>query len=142
MADTPTGMLVGRTILVADDEPHLTQIVAFNLRRVGATVVTARDGAEALAAARRMTAAGTRPDLLITDYQMPIMNGSDLCRALHADPATAGVPALMLTARGHKLSPAELGATAVRRLVSKPFSTADLLSQVRDLLQIPKADAA
>ena len=133
---TTTGALAGRTILVADDEPHLTQILAYNLGRAGATVTTARNGAEALAAVRAMAAAGRRPDLLITDYQMPVMNGCDLCRALKDDPATADLPALMLTARGHRLSPAELGATNVRRLMSKPFSSADLLAQVRTLLPV------
>ncbi len=139
---TTGNTLAGRRIVVADDEPHLTQILAFNLGRAGAAVTTARNGAEALAAARRLAAEGARPDLLITDYQMPVMNGCDLCRALKADPATADMPVLMLTARGHKLSPAELGATNVRRLMSKPFSTADLLAQVRDVLHIPTATAA
>ncbi len=132
---TPT--LTGRTIVVVDDEPHLTQILAFNLRRAGATVVTARNGAEALAAVRDGAVAGRRPDLVVTDFQMPVMNGCDLCLALRADPLTADLPALMLTARGHKLSPAELGPTNVRRLMSKPFSTADLLAQIHDLLPEP-----
>ena len=128
------GTLAGRSVMVVDDEPHLTQVLAFNLRRAGAEVTTARDGAEALAAVRQQVTAGRRPDLLITDYQMPVMNGSDLCRALRDDPATAGIPTLMLTARGHKLSPSEMGAVNVRRLMGKPFSTAELLAHVRELL--------
>ena len=146
MATTPPDAsrspLAGRTVLVVDDEPHLTQIVAFNLRRAGATVTTARNGAEALAAVRQMAADGRRPDLLITDLQMPVMNGCELCANLSRDPATADIPTLMLTARGHKLAPAEMGASNIRRLMSKPFSTADLLAQSRDLLAASAATAA
>ncbi len=143
MADNPTGPLSGRSIVVADDEPHLTTIIAFNLRRAGADVTTVRNGAEAIALIRQRTAEGRRPDLLVTDYQMPVMSGFDLCRALHDDPATADMLALMLTARGHKLSPAELGATIVRRLMSKPFSAADLIAQIGELLPpVPAKTAA
>ena len=86
------GTLAGRSVMVVDDEPHLTQVLAFNLRRAGAEVTTARDGAEALAAVRQQVTAGRRPDLLITDYQMPVMNGSDLCRALRERPGDGGDP--------------------------------------------------
>jgi DNA-binding response OmpR family regulator len=121
--------LAGRTLLVVDDEPHLTRVVAFNLRRAGATVLTARDGEPALAVARVC-----RPDLVVTDFQMPGMDGCELARQLRHDPATERVPVLMLTARGHRVSPAELAGTNVRQLMGKPFSAAELLAQVRDLL--------
>ena len=123
------GALSGRAVLVVDDEPHLVAVVAFNLRRAGATVATAGDGAAGLAAARAV-----RPDVVITDYQMPMMDGLTLCRHLRLEPATAGVPVLMLTARGHRLSAADLADTGVRLLMGKPFSTAELLGQVCRLL--------
>jgi two-component system phosphate regulon response regulator PhoB len=144
MADPATaGTLSGRTIVVADDEPHLSTIIAFNLRKAGADVTTVKNGAEALTLIRQRTAAGRRPDVLVTDFQMPVMSGYDLCKALRDDPATADMAALMLTARGHKLSPDDLAATVVRRVMGKPFSAADLIAQLRDLLSAtPPAAAA
>jgi DNA-binding response OmpR family regulator len=65
---------------------------------------------------------------------MPVMNGSDLCRALRDDPATAAMPTLMITARGHNLPPAEMEGNHICRMMGKPFSTAELLAHVRDLL--------
>jgi DNA-binding response OmpR family regulator len=134
MTKSTAGTLAGRTVLVVDDEPHLTQILAFNLRRAGAEVTTARNGAEALVAVRRQLESGRPHDLLITDYQMPLMTGSELCRALRDDPATAGMPTLMLTARGHNLPPADMGSNHICRMMGKPFSTAELLAHVRDLM--------
>ena len=66
---------------------------SLKLRNAGYTVVTARDGQEALELAQ-----ADRPDLLITDYHMPQLSGLELCQKLKQDPATAGIPAIMLTA--------------------------------------------
>jgi CheY-like chemotaxis protein len=78
-----------------------------------------------------------RPDLLITDYQMPVMSGVELCQALHNDAATAGIPILMLTARGFDLSEAERDACGILELMSKPFSPAEVLQKAQDLIAKP-----
>lgn len=118
-----------RTILVADDETHILHVVSLKLRNAGYRVITARDGQEALEMAQQQ-----RPDLLITDYHMPQLNGIELCRRLKQDAATSGIPAIMLTARGYTVEPADTEQSGILRLLSKPFSPRHLLSTVEEVL--------
>lgn len=126
-----------KTVLVADDEAHMTYILSFKLGRCGLRVLTAGDGAEAHAIAR-----AERPDLVITDFQMPRMSGLELSEALWADPGTRDIPVLMLTARGHRITEEDLGRTGIRRVLAKPFSTHELLGLVDKLLKDPSAASA
>ncbi len=114
-----------RTVLIADDEVHLTRIVALGLAKAGAAVVVARNGSELVE-----QAFAARPDLIVTDYQMPVLDGFEACCRLKADPRTADVPIVMLTARGHRLAPADLARTNIRLLLPKPFSIRELLAAV------------
>ncbi|HEY1923046.1 MAG TPA: response regulator, partial [Tepidisphaeraceae bacterium] len=98
-----------QTIIIADDEAFLAQMLSFNIQKGGHEVFIARDGAELCT-----LAAKKRPDLIITDYQMPIMNGLTACMQLKRNAATAEIPILMLTARGHRLSEEELSQTNIR----------------------------
>ena len=123
-------------ILVADDEHHIRTVVAAKLREAGLTVIEARDGEEALRAAQE-----ERPDLVVTDLQMPCMSGLELCLSLKADPRTSAVPALLLTARGYILDPEQMARTNIRRVVGKPFSARSLLATVRELLADPSGAA-
>ena len=123
-----------RTILVADDESHILHVVSLKLRNAGYRVVTARDGAEALEMAQN-----ERPDLLITDYHMPQLNGLELCRRLKQDPKTTGIPAIMLTARGYELEPSDTESSGILRMLSKPFSPRHLLSTVEEVLSQAQA---
>ena len=124
-----------RTILVADDESHILHVVSLKLRNAGYRVLTARDGQEALEMAQQ-----ERPDLLITDYHMPQLNGLELCRRLKQDAKTTGIPAIMLTARGYELEPSDTEQSGILRMLSKPFSPRHLLSTVEEVLaQAPAA---
>ncbi len=118
-----------RTILVADDESHILHVVSLKLKNAGYRVLTARDGQEALEIAQQ-----EKPDLLITDYHMPQLSGLELCRKLKQDPATAHIPAIMLTARGYELEPADTEQSGILRMLSKPFSPRHLLSTVEEVL--------
>src|ERR1700709_2165638 len=91
-----------KKILVADDETHILHVVSLKLRNAGFNVITAADGQEALELAQ-----AEMPDLIITDYHMPQLSGLELCQRLKADPATSGIPAIMLTARGYHLDPTD-----------------------------------
>ena len=82
-------------ILIADDEPNIVISLEFLMKREGHEVLLARDGDEALAAIRR-----ERPDLVLLDVMMPGKSGFDVCQAVRADEALAGVKILMLTAKG------------------------------------------
>ncbi|HSI36805.1 MAG: response regulator [Phycisphaerae bacterium] len=126
-----------KTILVADDETHILAVVSLKLRNAGFTVLTARDGQEALEMAQ-----ANQPDLLITDYHMPQLSGIELCQRLKQDPATAGIPAIMLTARGYQLEPADTEQSGILRMLSKPFSPRQLLTTVNEVLeQYPRVAA-
>jgi CheY-like chemotaxis protein len=118
-----------RTILVADDESHILHVVSLKLKNAGYRVLTARDGQEALEIAQQ-----EKPDLLITDYHMPQLSGIELCRKLKADPATSSIPAIMLTARGYELEPADTEQSGILRMLSKPFSPRHLLATVEEVL--------
>ena len=126
-----------RTILVADDESHILHVVSLKLRNAGYRVLTARDGQEALEIAQQQ-----HPDLLITDYHMPQMNGIELCHKLKQDPATSGIKTIMLTARGYTLEPADMGQSGILRMLSKPFSPRQLLSTVNEVLNLNVTAAA
>ncbi|WP_242392583.1 response regulator [Anaeromyxobacter oryzisoli] len=82
-------------ILVAEDDPAVARLYASFAERRGHAVVCARDGAEALAAA-----AAERPDVILLDVAMPRLDGRDALRSLKHDPATRGIPVLVLSALG------------------------------------------
>src|SRR3712207_1709588 len=84
-------------ILVADDDPDIRDLVAFKLEQAGYDVAAVDDGPAALAAAR-----SAPPDLVVLDVMMPGLSGIDVCRELRADPATRGLPVILLTARAQE----------------------------------------
>src|SRR5690349_3294999 len=123
--------MTDKKILVADDESHILNVVSLKLRNAGFTVVTARDGQEALELAQQ-----EKPDLLITDYHMPQLSGIELCHKLKQDAATSMIPAIMLTARGYSLEPGDTERSGILEMLSKPFSPRQLLSTVEKVLGI------
>jgi len=120
----------GKTILVADDESHILNVVSLKLRNAGYRVLTASDGQEALELAIQ-----EKPDLLITDYHMPMLSGIELCRQLRQNPQTMGIRTIMLTARGYHLEPHDTAENGILRMLSKPFSPRQLLLTVNEVLE-------
>jgi len=118
-----------KKILVADDEVHILHVVSLKLRNGGYQVITAQDGREALELAQV-----EKPDLIITDYQMPFLSGLELCRQLKQIPATAQIPVIMLTARGFSLDNQVMAAAGILTCVNKPFSPREILLMVDDIL--------
>lgn len=118
-----------KKILVCDDEPHILHVVSTKLRNGGYEVVTASDGQEALDSARKL-----KPDLIMTDYQMPYLSGLELCAKLRGDSETASIPVIMLTARGFSLGQEDLKDTNIRKVLPKPFSPREVLASVKELL--------
>src|SRR6185437_3171407 len=80
------------TVLTVDDSPSIRQMIKVTLEPAGHAVVEAGDGAQGLAKAQ-----SSRPDLVITDLNMPTMNGLELIRALRKEPALTGLPIVFLT---------------------------------------------
>jgi CheY-like chemotaxis protein len=120
--------LNGCTVLVADDERYITTIISLKLRQAGAKVLLASDGEEAFD-----VACAHRPDLICSGYQMPIMNGLELAQKLMTAIETSHIPLLMLTSRGHRISPSELMQTNIRALLAKPFSSRELLAKLQEV---------
>lgn len=126
MANVP-----GPVLVVADDEAPIRLVVAEKLRSAGFTIYEAQDGEEALALALKH-----RPVGLITDLQMPYMNGLELAMRLRASDTTSAIPVLLLTARGHILSDEQLARTNIRKVMSKPFGVRELLNFVQTRLLV------
>jgi two-component system phosphate regulon response regulator PhoB len=115
-------------VLIVDDERDLRTLLDFNLRQAGWQTAEASTGAEALARARSMT-----PAVIVLDLNLPDVSGTDVCRVLKADPQTAGIPVLMLTARGaegDRILGLELGADDY---VAKPFSVREVILRVESV---------
>jgi DNA-binding response OmpR family regulator len=123
MSDDP------RTVLVADDDEDILQLVSFRLERAGYKVVTAADGQQALAAAREH-----QPDLAVLDVMMPGLNGYEVTRQLRADPATAGIPVILLTARVQEADVSRGFEAGADDYLRKPFSPQELRSRVQAIL--------
>lgn len=123
-------LLEGAIILVADDERYITSMLGMRLEKAGAKVITASDGVDAYdkACAHQLSA-------IVSDFQMPEMNGLELCERLKATPRNAKVPAILLTARGHRVTPQQLLRTNIRRVMDKPFSAKEVLAELEVLLR-------
>jgi CheY-like chemotaxis protein len=117
-------------ILVIDDEMHILQVLSLKLRNAGFEVHTAVDGEEGLHQARTI-----QPDLIITDVQMPYMTGLELSRVLAGDALTAGVPVVILTARGYALDDDDIDTKNIVEVVSKPFSPRAVINLVCSTLE-------
>jgi two-component system, OmpR family, alkaline phosphatase synthesis response regulator PhoP len=122
--------MLGKTILVVDDEAHILHVVSLKLQNAGFGVITAKDAEEAFDAAL-----GATVDLVITDFQMPGMSGLDLARKLHKEPGKRELPVMLLTAHGLALEQVELAQAGVAVCLSKPFSPRELLAKVHELLK-------
>lgn len=124
-------------VLLCDDEIHILRAAEFKLRRAGYEVRIAGDGQEAWEAIER-----SKPDILITDCQMPRLDGVGLVRRVRQNPRTEDLPILMLTAKGYELSHEEMAEKwNVMAVIAKPFSPRELLRWVESVLRGEPAPA-
>ena len=122
---------MAKRVLLCDDEIHILRATEFKLKKAGYEVEITADGEEAWEAIQNQ-----RPDLLITDCHMPRLNGLDLIARLRANPQTAEIPVIILTAKGYELAVETLyNEFHVLRVISKPFSPRELLQDVNTVLQ-------
>jgi two-component system alkaline phosphatase synthesis response regulator PhoP len=122
-----------KKILLVDDEPEILEICRDYLQASGFDVVTAKDGAQGLSAARR-----EKPDLVVLDLMLPEMDGLDVCRTIRRE---SNMPIIMLTARVEetdKLVGLELGADDY---MTKPFSPRELVARIKAVLRRVSGDA-
>jgi DNA-binding response OmpR family regulator len=120
---------MSKKILIVDDEPNIVISLEFLMRREGFEVAVARDGEEAL-----RSVASERPDLVLLDVMMPRINGFDVCEQLRSDPSLTDMRIVMLTAKGREAEIEKGLSLGADGYVTKPFSTRDLVVQVKNLL--------
>lgn len=120
---------MGKRILIADDEPNIVVSLEFLMRREGFEVTVASDGEAAL---REMAA--MPPDLILLDIMLPKKDGFEVCQQIRANPDWQGVKVVMLTAKGRDTEVTKGLALGADAYMTKPFSTKDLVAQVRQLL--------
>ncbi len=116
-------------ILVVDDEPDLVSTVEYRLRFANCEVVTASNGQEGL-----RKAAAEKPDLILLDTNMPVMNGHEMLERLRADPDLKTIPVIMLTARCEAQDIAVASSLGVSDYVTKPFDFTQLMDRIQAAL--------
>ncbi len=119
----------GKKVLVVDDEIHIIHVVAIKLRSNGFEVVTASNGAQAYE-----LACSENPDLIVTDFQMPVMDGFELVRKLREKEQTKDIPVIMLTARSFSIEQEQKEQLNISDCLGKPFSPKELLKKIEDIL--------
>ncbi len=118
-------------VLLCDDDVHILRAAEFKLKRAGLDVRTAGDGQEAWELIQQET-----PDLVVTDCQMPRLDGFGLLALIRQNETTASLPVMMLTAKGFEIDQQEAADTwQVREVIAKPFSPRELLQKVEAVLE-------
>jgi len=118
-----------RRVLLADDDPGLRRLIGTTLGTEDFDLLHATDGEQALQMARQ-----ERPELVLLDVNMPMLDGFEVCRHIKTEPETAGIKVVMLTARGAEVDRARGREAGADDYFLKPFSPVQLLSKVHALL--------
>lgn len=120
-------------VLLVEDEMNIIEAIRFLLSREGWRVDTHSDGATAVEIIRKL-----RPTLVVLDYMLPGKNGLDILLELRKDPDFVNLPVLMLTARGQLRDREQAEKAGVSRFMTKPFSNTEVVTAVRDLVQLAR----
>lgn len=115
-----------KKILAVDDEKHIVRLVQINLLKEGYEVVTATNGREAVEAV-----AQHKPDLIVMDVMMPELDGFGALEILKADPKTAGIPVIMLTAKAQDADVFKGWQSGADLYLTKPFNPSELITFVK-----------
>ena len=126
--DSLVGSIASAVVLVVDDDRAIVELLTRTLKQRGHAVMAAYDGREAMAAVRRQ-----RPDAILLDLKMPVMDGYEVLEALKSDPATADIPVAIMSAYNFDRARADVLKLAAVQ-VSKPFDVEELLSQVESVI--------
>ncbi len=122
--------LDGKTVLCADDDLEILSLVTRHVRSMGATVLEASDGEEALKVAKR-----EKPDLIVLDVMMPGMSGWEVCRAIREDDSLSETGVLMLTGIGERLNEMTSPLYGADDFLDKPFELEDLDAKLGEVLE-------
>lgn len=123
---------MSKYVLICDDEVHILRAVEIKLKRAGYEVACAADGEEAWQLIEQRT-----PDVVVTDCQMPRLDGLGLAARIHDNPLTRDIPVIMLSGKGYELLQIEAPQKYnLRAIVGKPFSPRELFRQVEIALGV------
>ncbi len=117
-------------ILIAEDDPDITDMVRYNLEAAGFDVLAASDGEEAL-----LSIEENGPDLLVLDWMLPKFSGIEVCRQVRRNKETRNLPIIMLTARGEEADRVRGLEAGADDYVTKPFSPTELTARIRAVLR-------
>lgn len=119
-------------ILVVDDEPHILKLISFSLERAGHEIVAVSDGPAAIRAVHDGC-----PELILMDVMMPVMSGYETVERLKADPVTAEIPVIMLSAKSQLYEQEKGLECGAVHYICKPFTPRELVEQVSAFLEGP-----
>jgi len=125
------------TILIIDDEQDILDLLSYNLKKEGFSILTAKDGGNGKEMAKKSS-----PDLIILDLMLPVIDGLELCRFLKKEPKTALIPIIMLTARGQESDKVIGLETGADDYVTKPFGLKEITARIRALLRRTKKETS
>jgi DNA-binding response OmpR family regulator len=125
-----------KRVLIADDEPNIVLSLEFLMKQAGYEIRVVHDGEEALRVVREW-----KPDLVLLDIMLPLRDGFEVCQKIREDPETAETRIIMITAKGREVEIAKGLALGADAYVTKPFSTKELVAQVRQTLGVGDAPA-
>ena len=117
-------------ILVVDDEPDLVSTVQYRLKFSNCQVITAADGKEGLEKAEK-----EKPDLILLDTNMPVMNGHEMLECLRNNSDTKNIPVIMLTARCEPQDIAAASTHGISDYITKPFDFSELMDKIKHVLK-------
>ncbi len=121
---------MSKKILIVDDEPDVLKMTEFRVKKAGYLTVTAMDGGEAVD-----KAASERPDLILLDYRLPVLDGGQVYVRIKGDEALRHIPVIMLTAsRGNEDLVAVMSDIGVEHSILKPYDPEELLAKIRQLV--------
>ena len=117
-------------ILIADDEIYMLRLLEMTFKKGGYTVVSCRDGREAIT-----QAASEQPQLIVLDVMMPGLDGLGALRQLKENAVTRDIPVVVLSAKGHALTKIEAEKAGAVLFLAKPFSPSQLLGEAQRILK-------
>jgi len=120
---------MARKVLICDDAAAPLEAMAYVVRKTGHEVITARNGEEAVRAARDHL-----PDLVLLDIDMPLKDGYQVCEEIKSSPATRGAHVLILTAFAQEFQKAKARACGADEIMTKPFSPRKLRERILEIL--------
>lgn len=115
-----------KCVLLVDDEPDILKTVVFRLKKAGYQIITAEDGKTGLELARR-----EKPDLILLDLTLPVMDGCEVCQRLKSDDNFKKIPVIFLTASMVDKITDKIKEFSVEDYIIKPFESEELLNKVR-----------